>query len=139
MPASAAARPSLGDIDRHVAARLRELRRELGLTQHQLAGLVGISLQQAHKYETRASLLPAAAGPEAGGLGRPVSKLRSLAPRVRAALKARGVTTCGQLLRAAGKAGDRARLAAAAGIDPEGLLALVRRADLARVGGVGVV
>ncbi len=52
-------RPSLGDVDRHVAARLRRLRRELGLTQQQLASLVGISNQQAHKYETRASLLPA--------------------------------------------------------------------------------
>ena len=59
MPASTADRPSLGEVDRHVAARLRRRRLELGLTQHQLAGLLGISAQQAHKYETRASLLPA--------------------------------------------------------------------------------
>ena len=61
MPATAstADRPSLGEVDRHVAARLRRRRLELGLTQHQLAGLLGISAQQAHKYETRASLLPA--------------------------------------------------------------------------------
>ena len=60
MPATATAdRPSLGEVDRHVAARLRRRRLELGLTQHQLAGLLGISAQQAHKYETRASLLPA--------------------------------------------------------------------------------
>jgi Domain of unknown function (DUF4332) len=79
------------------------------------------------------------AGPGAGGLGLPISKLRGLTLPVRAALKARGVTTCAQLLRAAGKAGDRDRLAREAGIGPDGLLALVRRADLARVGGVGVV
>ena len=60
MPATATAdRPSLGEVDRHVAARLRRRRLELGLTQHQLAGLLGISAQQAHEYETRASLLPA--------------------------------------------------------------------------------
>ena len=60
MPATATpARPSLGEVDRHVAARLRRRRLELGLTRHQLAALLGISAQQAHKYETRASLLPA--------------------------------------------------------------------------------
>ena len=78
-------------------------------------------------------------GAEAGGLGLPVSKLRGLAPRVRAALKGHRVTTCGQLLRAAGGAQDRDRLARVAGIDPDALLALVRRAGVARVGGVGVV
>src|SRR5690242_17895620 len=72
MPASAADRPSLGDVDRHVAARLGRLRRELGLTQARLAVLLGISPQQAHKYETRASLLPAnrlAAAAAALGVG----------------------------------------------------------------------
>src|SRR4051812_44894814 len=58
MPATAD-RPSLGEVDRHVAARLRQRRIELGLTRHRLAGLLGISPQQAHKYEPRASLLPA--------------------------------------------------------------------------------
>jgi len=82
---------------------------------------------------------PGAAGPEAGGLGLPVSKLRGLTLPVRAALKRRGIATCGRLLRAAGGAGDRDRLARAAGIDPEVLLALVRQADLARVGGIGTV
>src|SRR5689334_22637645 len=76
---------------------------------------------------------------KAGGLGLPVSKLRGLAPRVRAALKRHRVTTCGQLLRAAGGARDRDRLAREAGIDPDVLLALVRQADLARVGGIGTV
>jgi predicted flap endonuclease-1-like 5' DNA nuclease len=78
-------------------------------------------------------------GAEAGGLGLPVSKLRGLAPRVRAALKRHRVTTCGQLLRAAGGARDRDRLAREAGIDPDALLALVRQADLARVAGIGTV
>ena len=82
---------------------------------------------------------PSAAGPEAGGLGLPVSKLRGLTLPVRAALKRRGIVTCGRLLRATGGARDRARLTAEAGIDPDALLALVRQADLARVGGIGTV
>src|SRR3954470_15014244 len=69
----------------------------------------------------------------------PVSKLRGLTLPVRAALKRRGIATCERLLRVAGDAGDRDRLAGEAGIGPDVLLALVRRADLARVGGIGVV
>jgi len=38
-------------IDHHIAARVRERRTMLGLTQQQLAGLVGVSWQQLHKYE----------------------------------------------------------------------------------------
>src|SRR5690349_21466074 len=74
----------------------------------------------------------ARAASEMRDLGLPVSKLRGLAPRVRAALKVHRLTTCGQLLRAAARAQDRDRLAREAGIDPEVLLALVRQADLAR-------
>src|SRR4051794_41899053 len=73
-------------------------------------------------------------GPEPGGLGLPVSKLRGLAPRVRAALKRHRVATCGQLLRAAGGAQDRDRLAPGAGVDPPELLAPGRPADPARAG-----
>ncbi len=40
------------DIDRHVGARIRERRIMLGLTQQQLADLIGVTYQQAHKYET---------------------------------------------------------------------------------------
>jgi uncharacterized protein DUF4332 len=69
----------------------------------------------------------------------PLAKLRGLTLPVRDALKRHGIATCGRLLRAAGDAGDRDRLAAEAGIDPDVLLALVRQADLARVGGIGVV
>src|SRR3954465_5685156 len=80
---------------------------------------------------------PGAAGPEAGGLALPVGKLRGLTLPVRAALKRRGIAICGRLLRAAGGAGDRDRLGAGAGVDPDALLALVRRADLARVDVLG--
>ena len=40
------------DIDRHVAARLRERRVMLGLTQRQMAKLIGVTVQQACEYET---------------------------------------------------------------------------------------
>ena len=46
-----AGRKALGDVDRHVGARIRRRRTELGLTQQQLAELVGITYQQLHKYE----------------------------------------------------------------------------------------
>ncbi len=39
------------DIDRHVGSRIRERRIMLGLTQQQLADLIGVTYQQAHKYE----------------------------------------------------------------------------------------
>src|SRR4051812_48427455 len=58
----------------------------------------------------------------------PISKLRGLTLPLRADLKRCGIATCGQLLRDAGGADDRDRLAAEAGIDPDALLALVRRA-----------
>ena len=38
-------------VDRHVGARLRERRTMLGLTQQQMAELIGVTYQQAHKYE----------------------------------------------------------------------------------------
>ncbi len=43
------ARPQ--DIDRHVGSRMRERRIMLGLTQQQMAELIGVTYQQAHKYE----------------------------------------------------------------------------------------
>ncbi len=39
------------DTDRHVGGRIRERRIMLGLTQQQLADLIGVTYQQAHKYE----------------------------------------------------------------------------------------
>ena len=37
--------------DRHVGARIRERRVMLGLSQQQLARMIGVTYQQAHKYE----------------------------------------------------------------------------------------
>src|ERR687892_27592 len=54
MPApapKAAGRSRPQDVDRHVGARLRDRRIMLGLTQHQLAEMIGVTYQQAHKYE----------------------------------------------------------------------------------------
>jgi transcriptional regulator with XRE-family HTH domain len=39
------------EIDRFVGGRIRERRIMLGLTQQQLADLIGVTYQQAHKYE----------------------------------------------------------------------------------------
>jgi DNA-binding XRE family transcriptional regulator len=38
-------------IARHVGARIRERRIRLGISQHQLARLIGITCQRAHAYE----------------------------------------------------------------------------------------
>lgn len=50
---TAAARPvpRANDADRHVGSRIRERRVMLGLSQQQLAVLIGVTYQQAHKYE----------------------------------------------------------------------------------------
>lgn len=40
-----------GDIDRHVGVRIRERRVMLGLSQQQMADMIGVTYQQAHKYE----------------------------------------------------------------------------------------
>ena len=39
------------DVDRHVGNRMRERRVMLGLTQQQMAELIGVTYKQAHKYE----------------------------------------------------------------------------------------
>ncbi len=39
------------EADRHVGARIRERRIMLGLSQQQLAQMIGVTYQQAHKYE----------------------------------------------------------------------------------------
>jgi transcriptional regulator with XRE-family HTH domain len=44
-------RPRAQDIDRHIGARLRQRRVMNGLTQQTLADLIGVTYQQAHKYE----------------------------------------------------------------------------------------
>ena len=47
------------DIDHHIAARLRQRRTVLGLTQQQVAGMLDVTYQQAHKYETGANRVSA--------------------------------------------------------------------------------
>jgi DNA-binding XRE family transcriptional regulator len=42
---------STAAIDNHVGGRIRERRIMLGLTQQQLAEMIGVTYQQAHKYE----------------------------------------------------------------------------------------
>jgi transcriptional regulator with XRE-family HTH domain len=42
---------STGTIDEHIGGRVRERRIMLGLTQQQLAEMIGVTYQQAHKYE----------------------------------------------------------------------------------------
>ena len=54
MPTGTATRRGRGaaqDADRHVGARIRERRTMLGLTQQQVAERIGVTYQQAHKYE----------------------------------------------------------------------------------------
>lgn len=48
------------DIDLHLGRRLRRRRRLLGLTQQQLAGVVGVRFQQIQKYECGANRISAA-------------------------------------------------------------------------------
>jgi transcriptional regulator with XRE-family HTH domain len=39
------------EVDRHVAARVRDRRILLGMSQQQMAEQIGVAFQQAHKYE----------------------------------------------------------------------------------------
>lgn len=48
------------DIDLHLGKRLRRRRRLLGLTQQQLANVVGVRFQQIQKYECSANRISAA-------------------------------------------------------------------------------
>ena len=49
--AAGAATSRATDTDRHVGARIRERRIMLGLSQQQMADMIGVTYQQAHKYE----------------------------------------------------------------------------------------
>lgn len=61
------------DADRFVGQRLRQGRRELGLTQDGLASLLGVTFQQIQKYEAGHSRMSAGRLLEiAQALGRPV-------------------------------------------------------------------
>jgi predicted flap endonuclease-1-like 5' DNA nuclease len=68
-----------------------------------------------------------------------VSKLRGISLADRRRLKRQGISYTHQLLREAGSSEPRRRLAERSGIDEVTLLRLVRRADLARVKGVGAI
>src|SRR6185436_17621730 len=72
-------------------------------------------------------------------LALPIVKLGGVPILIRARLKGHSITTCGQLLTAAGRFADRAALAHVTGISLIWLTELVRRADLGRVRGAGVV
>jgi transcriptional regulator with XRE-family HTH domain len=52
-PGGSAERPGqrANAADRHVGARIRERRVMMGLSQQQLAKMIGVTYQQAHKYE----------------------------------------------------------------------------------------
>ena len=69
----------------------------------------------------------------------PISKLRGVPSVLRVRLKRRGITNCDQLLAAAGQIGSRRALADRARVELASLYSLVKRADLARVNGIGVV
>ncbi|MCB2055079.1 MAG: DUF4332 domain-containing protein [Geminicoccaceae bacterium] len=69
----------------------------------------------------------------------PISKLRGVPQRLRVVLKSRRITSCGQLLDAAGESEKRAQLVRTTGLDADTLLMLVQRADLARINGIGAV
>jgi transcriptional regulator with XRE-family HTH domain len=43
--------PRAGEVDHYVGGRIRERRIMLGLSQQQLARMIGVTYQQAHKYE----------------------------------------------------------------------------------------
>ena len=97
-------------------------------------------LQGLGEPEPAAELAPraeAAFQPSSSWTAHPVTKLYGLPRELRLAFKRRGLTTVAKLLAALGKPEDRARLAGEARVDPEALLAIVRRADMARVNGIG--
>ena len=53
-------RPRAQDIDQHIGARLRQRRVMVGLTQQKVADLIGVTYQQAHKYENGVNRISAA-------------------------------------------------------------------------------
>jgi predicted flap endonuclease-1-like 5' DNA nuclease len=87
----------------------------------------------------RPASAPAGGFEDLGAMSLHVSKLRGISVDVRQKLKRQGISYTHQLLQAAGSAEQRRRLAQRSGVDEAGLLRLVRRADLARVKGVGAI
>ena len=56
-------RSTVGMIDGYVSGRIRERRIMLGLTQQQLAEMIEVSYQQAHKYERGVNRVSAGKAP----------------------------------------------------------------------------
>jgi predicted flap endonuclease-1-like 5' DNA nuclease len=101
-------------------------------------------IHEHHAFVHRAPNVQAAAGggsdsDGADAMSLHVSKLRGISLDVRMKLKRQGVSYTHQLLREAGSAERCRRLAARSGIDEATLTRLVRRADLARIKGIGAI
>ena len=75
--------------------------------------------------------------PEDEAVSLHLSKVRGTNLQIRARLKTLGITNSRQLLKAAGQRKDRAGLIGKTGIDAATLAYITKRADLARVKGVG--
>lgn len=97
----------------------------------------GTRVSAAPTIETGSQAESAAAQPRPMSLH--VSKLRGISLDIRNRLKRQGISYTHQLLREAGSAEQRGRLAARGQIDEVALARLVRRADLARVKGIGAI
>lgn len=89
------------------------------------------------QVEAAAGRAPGSDG--AGAMSLHVSKLRGISLDVRIKLKRQGVSYTHQLLREAGSAELCRRLATRSRIDEATLTRLVRRADLARIKGIGAI
>jgi predicted flap endonuclease-1-like 5' DNA nuclease len=87
----------------------------------------------------RAQAGPARGLNEARAMSLHVSKLRGISLDIRQKLKRQGISYTHQLLREAGSPEQRRRLAERSRIEELALLRLVRRADLARVKGIGAI
>ncbi len=52
-------KPGVGDVDRHIGARLKLRRQQRGLTQRDVGRAAGVSCQQVQKYEAGANRISA--------------------------------------------------------------------------------
>ena len=98
-----------------------------------------VSVRRGAAPNGQAGSAPARALDDAGAMSLHVSKLRGISLETRRKLKRQGISYTHQLLREAGSAEQRRRLAERSRMDELALLRLVRRADLARVKGVGAI
>ncbi len=87
----------------------------------------------------RSSAVPMRGDDDGAAMSLHVSKLRGISIEVRQKLKRQGISYTHQLLREAGSREQRRRLADRSRIDDPTLARLVRRADLARVKGIGAI